>query len=131
MSSSKTRLEATADAVADFIMSGTGVKIRQPPLNSANDCTVRVIGDRAVFCTLDGKHAERQLRLAVYCKASGSRTGIRTLTSIQDRLNNTADHPQVSDDLTNIQYISAGDVSEDNLDGEWIYQMIVTVGYFY
>lgn len=129
--SSKTRLEATADAAADYIMAHTGIVIKQPPLGRTNDCTVRLAGDTELSRTLDGSHGERELRLVFYCKSSQSRAGIHNLTQIQELFAGNEKLPEVNDDITYILGILTGDISEENLDGEWIYRMTVAVRYCY
>lgn len=126
---SKTRVEAAADMTAEYISGGTGIIIRPPPLKNSGDCAVRVSSHRILFRTLGGNHSMCELRLGVYSKASDSRDGVRILTAIQDYLNLYRDYPQ--SDIIQILDISADDISEENNSGEWIYQMNVTVKYFY
>ncbi len=132
----KTRVEAVADTVTKFIMEGTGITIRPPPLKNDGDCTVRVSGDRGITESLNGIHAEREMQLTVYCKSSDSRAGAHQLSKIQDYISsaNIKSLPAADgggSDAAYINAIAAGDTSEDNKSGEWIYQMNLKIRYCY
>lgn len=124
----ETRLVAAVNTVVDNIIIGTGIRIRQPPLKNENDCTVRVSGDKTLSQTLNRVHAEREVRLTIYCKSDDARAGIDRLTKIQDYISETV-FPENGNVC--IQSVTAGEISEMNDYGEWIYTMLVTIKYCY
>lgn len=124
-----TRLEAAVNAVVNKIIKDTKIDIHPPPLKTSGDCAVRVSGDRTILITLDRMHAEKEVRLTLYCKAGDSKTGVETVTAIQDYIDCLAEMP-VSDTV-NIISITADQIEEVNETDEWIYKMMVTVKYNY
>lgn len=123
-----TRLETAVNTVVNKIIEDTGIRIHPPPLKDSGDCAVRVNGDRALFVTLDKMHGEKEVNIVVYCKADSSKKGVETVTAIQDYLD-IAVMPEPG--IVQITNISASDVRETNNDGEWIYEMTVTIRYCY
>ena len=124
-----TRLEAAVNAVVDRIIEDTGIEIHPPPLKGDGDCAVRVSGDRTMIVTLNGQHAEKEVKCTVYCKAGDSQNGVEIITAIQDYIDNLTEMPE--SDVVHIENISADSVSENNNTDEWIYEMIVTIRYCY
>ena len=124
-----TRLEAAVNAVVDKIIEDTGIAIHPPPLKGDGDCAVRVTGDRTLILTLDRQHAEKEVKLTVYCKAGDSQKGVEIITAIQDYIGTLTEMP--ASDVVHIENISADSVSENNNTDEWIYEMIITIRYCY
>lgn len=124
-----TRLEAAVNAVVDKIIEDTGIDIHPPPLKGDGDCAVRVSGDRTIILTLDRQHAEKEVKLVVYCKAGDSQKGVEIITSIQDYIDELTEMP--ASDTVNVMDISAYINGENNNGDEWIYEMTVTIKYCY
>ena len=125
----ETRLEAAVNLVIDKIIDDTGIAIKQPPLRDSGDCTVRVSGEREIWQSMNRKHAEREVTLALYSKADEAADGVNVIGRIQDYISLMNDMP--GSDVVNICGVSTVEAAEDNISEEWIYRMSIIIKYCY
>lgn len=126
-------LYTVIDGFINYLIQKTRIPIRQPPLKTSGDCTVRVMGDKVLFESLNKQHVERVAEIMIYCKSADSSGGMKRLTALQDIISSfdPDEGLDICGESAYISEVTASGPGEDNSSGEWIYSMTVSIKYMY